>query len=506
MKIAFFYSTDDFVTKDKPMKNFGAVPFGISYLSSVMKREGHTTKLLILTPETDFNEAIQDFIIDFQPDLYCMTAVASQFYFISQAAAIVKKLDANKSIILGGHHASLCSDVCINDPSFDAICISEGETALTRYVRAIEKKEFPTGIENLWIKRQDGTIEKNEQRSFNVELDLIPFPDREMWDPYVMSPELRPSVLISRGCPFKCTYCANHAMAELADGKYTRYRSPAAIVEEIKMLRERYPDITEIYLEAETFGADLKMTYVICDALEALNKTLEKPIKFGANFTLIKKISENIELLERLQRANFNLINVGLESGSERLRNEYLARPKYLNKDVIGFVQKAKGYGIDVIFFVLMGLPTETLEEYYETVQVCRAAQPYDIYLSIFYPYPGTRLFTVAKDMGLIEKEQRYGYERSRPNLELVGFPSKKLIHEYVWFYYKVYSGHRPFLRVMAKVLRNYLMTNPRLNSIFNKISNQKGFMKIKQKFRFTRVDANVHIGGSRKRLDSALG
>ena len=247
---------------------------------------------------------MQGFIEEFRPDLYCMTAVASQFVYISQVAAVVKQIDPDKSIILGGHHASLCPEVCIKDPSFEAICISEGEAALLRYAACIEEnlnasspKQIPSGIENLWIKQPDGSVEKNPQGSFNVDLDEIPFPDREMWDPWVISPALRPSVLISRGCPYVCTYCANHAMAELADGKYMRYRSPVSIVAEIRELIARYPEITEIYLEAETFGADLKMTFRICEALEEFNRTLETPIKFGANFTLIKRISQNIELL-----------------------------------------------------------------------------------------------------------------------------------------------------------------------------------------------------------------
>ena len=211
-------------------------------------------------------------------------------------------------------------------------------------------------------------------------------------------------------------------------------------------------------------------------------------------------------LLEALQRANFTIINIGLESGSERLRNGYLQRPPYANHDVVEFVKKAKEYGIDVIFFVLMGLPTETIDAYYETVKVCRDAQPYDVYLSIFYPYPGTRLFEVSIELGLIEKEQRHGYERSQPNLELPDFPSKKLVHEYVWFFYKVYGGHRPLPMVMARVLRNYLMTVPRLNELFNALSNTGFVFRLKQKFRFTKIDPNVQEGAVRRRIDSALG
>jgi anaerobic magnesium-protoporphyrin IX monomethyl ester cyclase len=494
LKIAFIYTTDDYVTEGKPIKSFSAVPFGISYLSSFLKEESHTTDLLVLPNGQPMEEKIKSFIDSFQPDLYCMTSVASQFRFISEAASIIRKVDSSKFIILGGHHASLCSDVCIEDPAIDAICIGEGEIALQQYASQVALGQQPTGISNLWIKMPDGSIEKNGQRVFNEGLDQIPFPDREMWDRWVLTPEERPSVLISRGCPYKCTYCANHAMAKLAEGKYTRYRPPQHIVSEIKVLIARYPKISEIYLEAETFGADLKMTFAISEALAEFNKTLENPIKFSANFTLIKRISSNIELLETLQRANFTGMNVGLESGSERLRNGYLKRPPYLNSDLIQFVGNAKKYGIDVIFFALMGLPTETLEDYYETVRVCRAAQPYD------------DLYRVSQELNLIEKNPRYGYERSQANLNLPDFPSKALHREYIWFYYKVYKGQRPFMAVMAKVLRNYLMTKPRLNTAFNHLSNLPWLYHLKKRFRFSKLDSKVQSGGSRRTMESALG
>ena len=60
-----------------------------------------------------------------------------------------------------------------------------------------------------------------------------------MWEPWVAAPERRPSMLISRGCPYLCTYCANHAMAGLASGEYTRYRSPASIVAEVREMVDR---------------------------------------------------------------------------------------------------------------------------------------------------------------------------------------------------------------------------------------------------------------------------
>jgi anaerobic magnesium-protoporphyrin IX monomethyl ester cyclase len=508
MRVAFVYTTDDYVTQAKPIKNLGIVPFGITYLSAVLKKAGHVTRLLVVTPDARLDETVGAFLLDFRPQVIALTAVASQYLYVREAAASFKRLAPSLPVILGGHHASLRPDVCIADPSIDAICISEGERALLRYVSSLETTPggVPTGIPNLWIKQMDGSIEKNPPETFNVDLDEIPFPDREMWEPWVLAPENRPALLISRGCPYLCTYCANHAMAGLAGGKYTRYRSPASIVAEVQELVARYPAVTEIFLEAETFGADLKMTFPICEALAEFNRTRDVPIQFGANFTLIKRISDNVQLLEALQRANFTWMNIGFESGSERLRNGYLQRPPYRNEDVIHFVEKARGHGIDVIFFVLMGLPTETVGDFHETIQVCRDAQPYDVFLSIFYPYPGTKLFDVAMTMGLISSDQRYGYERSRPNLELPEFPTKRLLHEYVWFFYKVYGGRRPFPRVMLKVLRQYVLTKPRLNAAFNRLVNSRLFVGLNRRARFQRANAHLRQGGARPRLDSALG
>ncbi len=483
MRIAFIYTLDEYATLEKPLMSPTSIPFGISCLASVLKKEGHVIDVLVLTLDTPLKAAIDKFIDEFKPDLFALTAVASQFSFISKIAALLKESSPSTYIVLGGHHASLSTESCVVDPSFDALCIGEGDIAIKELVAQLEAKKEPSGINNLWIKNKNG-VEKNPQNKFIADLNEFPFPEREMWDKWMLLPDFEPSVLISRGCPYVCTYCANHAMAKLADGKYVRYRSPENIVAEIQSIITRSPRVKRVYLEAETFGADLKMTFKICEALEEFNKTLKTPIEYFANFTLVKMVSANIELLEALQRANFTGMNVGLESGSERVRNGYLKRPRYKNEDLIEFCHRAKKYGIGVTLFVLMGVPGETLEDYYETVRVVREAEPVHIYLSIFYPYPGTDLWKVSVDLGLIPKEHKQGYERTKPNLDLPGFSHKQIKHEYVWFYYKAFKGKHPFIKVMARTFRTYLKTKPNVNRVFNQLSSSKLLLYIKQKLR----------------------
>lgn len=483
MRVAFIYTLDEYATLEKPLMSPTSIPFGISCLASILKKEGHPVDVLVLTPDTPLRPAINQFIEDFKPDLFALTAVASQFNFISKIAALLKEITPSTYTVLGGHHASLSTESCTEDPSFDAICIGEGDLAMKELVEQLDKKMEPSGIKNLWIRKQ-GCFEKNAQNTFIADLDAFPFPEREMWNKWMLMPDFEPSVLISRGCPYVCTYCANHAMAKLAEGKYVRYRSPENIVEEIKSIIGRSPGVKRIYLEAETFGADLRMTFKICEALEKFNQTLKAPLEYFANFTLVKVVSTNTELLEALQRANFTGMNIGLESGSERVRNGYLKRPPYKNEDLIEFCHRARKYGVGVTLFVLMGVPGETLEDYYETVKVVRAAEPVHVYLSIFYPYPGTDLWRVSIELGLIPKEHKQGYERTKPNLDLPGFTHEQIKHEYVWFYYKAFKGKHPFLKVVARTLRTYLKTKPRLDGVFNQLSSSRFLFNIKRKLR----------------------
>jgi hypothetical protein len=79
-------------------------------------------------------------------------------------------------------------------------------------------------------------------------------------------------------------------------------------------------------------------------------------------------------------------------------------------------------------------------------------------------------------------------------------------MREYVWFFYKVYGGRRPFPRVMLKVLRQFVLTKPLLNRAFNRLVNSRAAVGLNRRVRFRRVTADLREGAARRRLDSALG
>jgi radical SAM superfamily enzyme YgiQ (UPF0313 family) len=227
MNISCICSVDDFVSVEKPLPSFASVPFGLSYIATSLKHAGHKVLILVATPETNFSDMISKFVKKYNPRLFCLTSVTSQYHLISDIAKAIKAVDSSIYVLLGGHHTTLNPEETIKEPYFDAICIGEGERAVVEYASYIERNEQPTGISNLWIKnKNEAFVEKNPPAPFIQALDDLPHIDREMWDKWVAETDRMPSVLLGRGCPNKCTYCSNHALAKIAGGRYVRFRSP----------------------------------------------------------------------------------------------------------------------------------------------------------------------------------------------------------------------------------------------------------------------------------------
>lgn len=440
MNVLFVHSEEDAFSPEKPLEIQERVQFGISYISAFLKAHGHRTALVVLCRETP--HLLEEHIRSFRPGLVCFPAVYTEYLFLSRVAARIKRKYPEVFLLLGGPHASLNPDRCLEESSFDAVCVGEGEFPTLELAERLEEGRFPSGIPNLYIKRPDGSVERNAPRPFLEDLDSLPFPDREMWTPWVANPSSRPSVLVGRGCPFSCTYCCNHALRKAAPGRYVRVRSPENIVRELEALKEKDPSFAEAYLEVETLGAKKEWALELCAELRRLNSRLQAPIAFGANLRVTPN-ADYEDLFAAFAESNFRFVNIGLESGSERIRRDVLKRI-YSNSDIIRTVETARKYGLQVGMYNLIGLPGETPRDFRETVRVNRLCQPDWFLLSVFFPYPGTELYERCRRMGLLERDPDPTLERRKPALDLPGFSRWQVGWRRTLFPLLVYRGHRP--------------------------------------------------------------
>jgi len=467
MKILFIYSLYNIATPEKPLRSPELIQFGISYISSYLKSHGYDTQLIVLSRLSGKrNEGIiKDHIEGFKPDIIAFTPITTEYGFIRTVARYIKKNFPKIYLLIGGFHVSINPDGVLED--FDALCIGEGEAATLELVRQLESGKNPSGILNLWIKN-DGKIEKNPTRPFLEDLDSLPFPDRYMWQKWIKNgPGARHALLLGRGCPFDCTYCCNHVLKTIAPGKYTRFRSPENIVEEIKDIALNFPLNNEIYLEVESVGIDINWAMKLCNRLRDFNLAQARPYSFGVNL----RITRNIDLktlLPEFKKANIKFINIGLESGSQRVRSQSLNR-HYSNTDIIEATRLAKNLGLQVCFLNMLGLPGETENDFKGTIEVNRVCQPDWTSASIFYPSPGTKIFTLCKEKGLLKGSLPTEMERSRAVMDLPGFSKKRINKHYAWFEYNVYKGHRPVCPLLIKVLKLKIESSPFLFYVYRK-------------------------------------
>lgn len=484
MKILFIYSFQDAQSATKPLRSEGQMQFGISYISSFLKKHGHKTKLVVLSrmfkkqKEGILNRCIKGF----DPQLICFTTVSTEYQFVSSIAKYIKNHHRNIYLLIGGPHVSLNPENILSD-DFDALCVGEGENAVLELVTQLESNITPSGILNLWIKK-GSHIERNPQRPFLQDLDGLPFPDREMWKEWTNEhPGSLAPILLGRGCPFQCTYCSNHALKKLASGAYVRFRSPDNIIEEIKEILADYPTKRDFYLEVETMGVNKKCDFELCSKLEQLNATLDKPLNFGVNLRIASN-ADYEDLFIRFKRCNFKFVNIGLESGSERVRREILRR-NYTNNDLINAVSLAKKHGLKVNFYNMIGIPGETLIDFEETIKINRICQPDTQMLSIFYPYPGTDLYYLCKEQGLLNEPIDGNMERAKAILDLPGFPKRQIQQNYIWFTFNVYKGFKPISKILASVMVHKIYSSSFLNKLYRLITQINLFKRLKYLLKF---------------------
>jgi len=467
--IACIFSLETYETLERPLVTWGKAPFGLTLIGTCLRQAGHKVDCWVICPDTNLDALAREIVQDFEANLVAAFAVTTQFPSILAASRVIRAQSPDVPIIVGGAHPSLNPEEAISHAEIDAICVGEGEDLMLAFAAALDRGEWLHHHPGLWIKdRTTGQIERHAPPPFLQDLDRLPIADYRLWERWVRPGARDFRVVIGRGCPYNCTYCSNHALKKITTGKYVRFRSPAHILSEIEMLLEQFPDTDHFYLEVETIASSTAFAIELCNALAVFNAKRERPIQFRANLAVTTQLVQNHDelhaLLSAFQRANLKLVNVGLESGSERIRREILSRPDYTNEALIHFCQIARGYGIGIVLYTLIGLPTETVQDALETAHVARACDPVDLSESIFYPYAGTRLADTAQKMHLFDaKEISTNEERLRSYLRLEGFPQGRIFFEWVFITWRVFHGRWPMKRMARVIAHKVLERSPKL-------------------------------------------
>ena len=205
---------------------------GIAFLSAAAKQRGWQTELIVFDQRT-----IDDEMLRIRPDIVAYSVMSSDISVYMDINRYLKsKFDFVS--IMGGPHPTFFPNVRF-EQGIDFICRGEGELAFGKFLDKFELNDNLDDIENL------GSSEFLNPMGLLVrDLDTLPYPDRDLtYAKTEIGQSLVKIFMVSRGCPFTCSYCHNNALSEMRKGLGKRYRifSPERIVTEINDVRSKYP-------------------------------------------------------------------------------------------------------------------------------------------------------------------------------------------------------------------------------------------------------------------------
>jgi radical SAM superfamily enzyme YgiQ (UPF0313 family) len=394
MKILFYYR--------------GRESLGIEYLSAVLKRGGHTVDL-IFDPGLDNNfywnskllkifhneELMIEKAERFSPDLVAFSSTTNEYPAVCRIAHILKERLGVPAIV-GGIHPTSLPEFVLSNPDIDMICRGEGELSLLELADRMEKGKDYFNVPNIWFKKRDGSFVRNELRTLIDDLDMLPFPDKELFYQYGCFKDLV-QVISGRGCPFSCSYCHNNICRKMYQGKgrYIRRRSVANMISELKFYKEKY-HARRLSFQDDLFLMDREW-------LNEFSKSYieEITLPFSCNAFPSRMNEESISLLEKMGCMD---LFIGIDSGNETLRREVLKRDTP-TEGIRKSIQLIKNYHIPIELSAVFCFPGETVEQMWETINLVDELNPSAVQSHMLFPFPKTEIFENCKKMGLIDEE-----------------------------------------------------------------------------------------------------
>lgn len=301
-----------------------------------------------------------------------ITSMTANIRGAVQVAEYIRQ-HSNAKIILGGSHVSADPEIINRYECFDYGIIREGDVTFPKLVRSIEngtdKTDYPSPI-------IEGEIPED--------LNKLPLPkwDAIDWSYYKNNRGFwTNAVFASRGCPYVCSFCSIPAIA-----KTVRYNSPERVVEEMEFLL-KINGIKYFTFVDDLFTLNKKWVIEVCKAI--IDSGLNKKITWNAQARIN---TVNDEVLGWMKQAGcYNLV-FGVESGSERIREQVIGK-RLKNQAVIDVTRLCKAHDIEADWYLMLGFHSETRADMEDTINLPLKAEPNIIGIHITTPLPGAPLW-----------------------------------------------------------------------------------------------------------------
>jgi anaerobic magnesium-protoporphyrin IX monomethyl ester cyclase len=387
----------------KTHRTYLAFPYGVLTIASYLKRyasglSGVTILDLNLPNDRTPAELLAAALAECAPDVVGFSMSYDVSYpWLKALIAVVREHNAETCVVAGGPAVTTAYAEILADCDLDACCYSEGEVALKELVEA---EDIDAALSrDPWVRKA-----KLSAKPVYDDLDRIVDVDYELVDvgAYSMKEAFSPFtkfttsskqffIVTSRGCPFKCVFCAEPSF----HGANMRYVSVDRAVEHVAMLKDRYGlSVLTIYDDQILMNKPRAKEFFA--KLAPLNIRVEMP-----NGVTLSYIDEEMAAL--MKAAGVDTLFLAIEHGSKRVLKDVIRKPIAYNriKPTIELLQAA---GIYCQGFFVIGLPGETRAEREETRDVILDWGLDWASFNYATPLRGSELFRQCKANGWIEE------------------------------------------------------------------------------------------------------
>lgn len=379
---------------------------GIEYLSAVLKKNGYRTDLVFdpqffndsfmynntLKKIFDRTSNVVEKIVRLKPDVVAFSVVTDYYPWVFNLIKLIKaRIDT--TIVLGGIYPTSFPRLMLTEDSVDYIVVGEGENAFLNLVKYLDGERIKLEeIKGLGY-RDNGNFKLNPVHELVENIDIFPFPDKELYYRHLPYFKDEYFTIASRNCPFKCSYCTNNIKIELYDGrKIYRRRSVDNLIEELAKTKEKY-NYKLVRFSDEIFPCEIKW---MREFSEKYAKYIDAPYSCFGHPLFI-----NPEIVEYLKKTKCCEIIIGIQSLDPTVRSKVLLRNES-NDAIRKSIELIKKADIECSVQFIVDLPKQGESDLISIAGFYNHNKNLGIEVNNLRYYPGTKIVDIAYQEGLL--------------------------------------------------------------------------------------------------------
>jgi anaerobic magnesium-protoporphyrin IX monomethyl ester cyclase len=415
-----------FVATLRAASNEATPALGLAYLAAYIRQHGYQPTIVDAVGE-DLNrywslDAYPGLIIKGLPfaetldrippdtDVIGFSAMFSAEWPIQRALIMAaRERFPHALFIAGGEHITALPEYSLRDcPALDVCVRGEGEHPFYELLESWATARDYTRVGGIAYLDKDGLFVLNGNLPRIKDINTIPWPYwpegylEKYWaagKSYGVCSERDVPLMVSRGCPFLCTFCSSPQMWTTT----YKLRDVDDVIAEIKHYQQKY-DLTAFQLYDLTAIVKKSWTIEFCQKLLAEGIQLKWSLPSGTRSEALDE-----ETLSYLRWTGCNYLCYAPESGSPQTLT--LIKKKVNLDRITESMLAAKRVGLVLRANLIVGFPEERREDIFQTFRygLKLAARGVDeVSMNVFSPYPGSEIFSKMVAAGKVVLDDAY--------------------------------------------------------------------------------------------------